>query len=325
MPISRRLALASTLASAATAAGAQTADAWPSWPIRLVVPFPPGGSTDVVGRFIAERLQAQLGQSVVVDNRGGASGAVGSQAVARMPADGYAFVVSGVGSHGIVPAVNPNPGYDAVKDFTHVGMLGIFHSVLVVHPSFAARTIGEFIAEAKRRPGAIDYATSGNGSSNHLLGELLKLEAGVDIVHVPYRGAGPALQAVLANEVPAMCDSLPSAAPHIRSGSLRALAVSSRQRLASFADVPTFAEAGFPNVVVENWFGIAGPAGLPPAVTQRVSAALAAILTDQATAARLREIGLDPQPMPPQEIERFVTANVAFWADTVRRAKVTAN
>lgn len=325
MPITRRVVLASTLSSMAARAHAQSGDAWPSRPIRLVVPFPPGGSTDVVGRIIAERLQAILGQSVVVDNRGGASGAVGSQAVARMPADGYSFVVSGVGSHGIVPAVNPNPGYDAVKDFTHVGMIGIFHSVLVVHPSFSARTIGEFVAEAQRRPGAIDYATSGNGSSNHLLGELFKLESGIDIVHVPYRGAGPALQAVLANEVPAMCDSLPSAAGHIRAGSLRPIAVSSRQRLATFPDVPTFVEAGYPNVVVENWFGIAGPAGLPLAITERVSAALAAILTDEATAARLRQIGLDPQPMPPAELGRFVAANVAFWADTVRRAKVTSN
>lgn len=320
MHLTRR-SLAGALAIVAGPAWAQL----PARPIRLVVPFPPGGSTDVVGRIVAERLQAKLGQTVVVENRGGASGAVGSQAVARMPPDGLSLVVSGVGSHGIVPAVNPNAGYDALRDFTHVGMLGMFHSVLVVHPSFPARDLGGFLAEARQRPGAINYATSGNGSSNHLLGELLRLEAGVEIVHVPYRGAGPALQAVLANEVPAMCDSLPSATPHIRAGSLRALAVSSRQRLPAFPDVPTFVELGLPNVVVENWFGISGPAGLPQPVVARLSAALSEVLTEPATATRLGEMGLDARPMPPAEFEGFVERNLAFWADAVRRAKVTSD
>ena len=322
MPLTRRAALAA--AALATPALAQ-APSWPSRPVRLVVPFPPGGSTDVVGRLVAERLQAALGQSVVVENRGGASGAVGSQAVARMPPDGHALVVSGVGSHGIVPAVVASPGYDALRDFTHIGILGLFHSALVVHPAFPAPDLPAFLEEARRRPGAVNYATSGNGSSNHLLGELLKLEARVDIVHVPYRGAGPALQAVLANEVPAMCDSLPSVVPHIRAGALRPLAVSARGRLPSLPDLPTFAELGFPRIVVENWFGLAGPAGLPPEVTDRLSRALAEVLVQPELAARFREIGFEPQARDPAAAAAFVAENLAFWADAVRRSGVTAN
>jgi tripartite-type tricarboxylate transporter receptor subunit TctC len=322
MRIARRALLAAPLALAAPALAQP---AFPNRPIRLVVPFPPGGSTDVVGRIVAERLQAELGQPVAVDNRGGASGALGSAQLARMAADGYALLVSGVGSHGIVPAVNANPGYDSMRDFTHIGMIGLFHSVLVVHPSFPARDLAGFVAEARRRPGAINYATSGNGSSNHLLGELLRLEAQAEIVHVPYRGAGPALQAVIANEVPAMFDSLPSAAPQIRGGTLRALAISARARLPALPDLPTFVEQGFPSLVVENWFGLSGPAGLPAPIAARLAAALGVVLRDPATVARLAELGLEAQPMEPAPFERFVAQNLAFWADAVTRAKVTAN
>lgn len=320
MKMTRRAAIAAALA---TPGLAMAQGAYPNRTIRLVVPFPPGGSTDVVGRLAAERLQSVLGQSVVVENRGGASGGVGSQAVARMAADGYSLVVSGVGSHGIVPAVVANPGYDALRDFTHVGMLGLFHSVLVVHPSFTARDLAGFIAEAKRRPGQVNYATSGNGSSNHLMGELIKLEAGVDIVHVPYRGAGPALQAVLANEVPAMCDSLPSAAPHIRAGTLRALAISARTRLPTMPEIPTFVESGLPRVIVENWFGVAGPTGMPAEATARLSRAMADALSQPELVARFREIGFEPQIMDPAATTRFVEENIAFWADAVKRAGVT--
>jgi tripartite-type tricarboxylate transporter receptor subunit TctC len=274
---------------------------------------------------VAERLQAALGQAVVVENRGGASGGIGSQAVARMAADGYSLVLSSVGSHGIVPAVVANPGYDAMRDFTHVGTIGVFHSVLVVNAAFPARDLAAFIAEAKRRPGALNYATSGNGSSNHLMGEMIKSEAGIDIVHVPYRGAGPALQAVIGGEVPAMCDSLPSAAPHIRAGTLRAIAVSARTRLASMPDVPTFIEAGLPKVVVENWFGVSGPAGLPAPVTDRLAATLAAVLAQPELAGKLRDLGVETQVMTPAATTAFVRENLAFWADAVKRAGITPN
>jgi tripartite-type tricarboxylate transporter receptor subunit TctC len=320
-----KLARRTLLATLALPAIARAQGAYPNRTIRLVVPFPPGGSTDVVGRLAAERLQATLGQTVVVENRGGASGGVGSQAVARMAADGYSLVVSGVGSHGIVPAVVANPGYDALRDFTHVGMLGLFNSVLVVHPSFPARDFAGFVAEARRRPGALNYATSGNGSSNHILGELIKHEARVDIVHVPYRGAGPALQAVLGNEVPAMCDSLPSAAPHIAAGSLRPLAVSARQRLASMPDVPTFVELGLPKIIIENWFGIAGPAGMPAEATARLSRALSEMLVQPELVARFRAIGFEPLVQDPATHTAFVEENLRFWAEAVRATGVTAN
>lgn len=322
MTITRRAAIGAAF-TLPFAAAAQ--DNWPSRTIRLVVPYPPGGSTDLIGRLVAERLQAALGQAVVVENRGGASGGIGSQAVARMAADGYSLVLSSVGSHGIVPAVVANPGYDAMRDFTHVGTIGVFHSVLVVNPAFPARDLAAFIAEAKRRPGALNYATSGNGSSNHLMGEMIKSEAGIDIVHVPYRGAGPALQAVIGGEVPAMCDSLPSAAPHIRAGTLRAIAVSARTRLASMPDVPTFIEAGLPKVVVENWFGVSGPAGLPAPVTDRLAATLAAVLAQPELAGKLRDLGVETQVMTPAATTAFVRENLAFWADAVKRAGITPN
>jgi tripartite-type tricarboxylate transporter receptor subunit TctC len=324
MSITRRIALAAVTALAAPSLG-RAQGAWPNRTIRLVVPFPPGGSTDVVGRLVAERLQAALGQNVVVENRGGASGAVGSAAVARMPADGYALVVSGVGSHGIVPAVVANPGYDALRDFTHVGMLGLFNSVLVVNPSFPAQDLAGFLAEARRRPGALNYATSGNGSSNHLLGEVLKSEAQVDITHVPYRGAGPALQAVLANEVPAMFDSLPSAAPQIAAGTLRPLAISARRRLPSLPNLPTFVEQGYPRVIVENWFGIAGPAGMPAEATERLSRVMAEILAQPVLIERFQAVGFAPEIMDPAATTAFVVENLAFWADAVKRAGITAN
>ncbi len=326
MTITRRVALtAASLASALTPFAARAQGAFPNRTLRLVVPFPPGGSTDLTGRLVAEKLQAALGQPVVVENRGGASGGIGSQAVSRMAPDGYSLVVSSVGSHGIVPAVVANPGYDAMRDFTHIGMLGVFHSVLVVHPAFPARDLAGFIAEAKRRPGALNYATSGIGSSNHLMGEVMKAEAGIDIVHVPYRGAGPALQAVIAGEVPAMCDSLPSAAPHIRAGLLRAIAVTSRTRLASMPDVPTFIESGMPKVVVENWFGLAGPAGMPAAVTERLNRALAEALAQPDLLGKYRDLGLESQVLDVPAMTSFVEENLAFWASAVRSAGITAS
>jgi tripartite-type tricarboxylate transporter receptor subunit TctC len=322
MSITRRGALAAALV-VASAAHAQ--DAFPSRPVRLVVPFPPGGSTDVVGRLVAQGLAEKLGQPVVVENRAGNAGIVGSNTVKMAPADGYTLVMSNIGSQGIGPFVYPQMPYDTMRDFAHIGLMGTYYNVLVVNPNFPARTLAELVAEARRRPGAVNFATSGNGSSNHLLGELLKLEAGVDMVHVPYRGAGPALTATIGGEVPAMFDSIPSATAHVRAGTLRAIAVSSPQRLPYLLDVPTFAEAGFPRLVASNWFGLSAPAGTPPAVIERLSRALKDALEMPAVSGRLAEIGFDIVPMDPPAFTRFVADNLAFWGDIVKRANVAAN
>ena len=321
--VSRRAVLAGAIALLARPALSQ--DAYPSRPIRLVVPFPPGGSTDVVGRLVAQELQERLGQAVVVDNRAGNAGIVGSNVVKIAPPDGYMLVMSNIGSQGIGPFVYRQVPYDTMRDFVHIGMMGTFYNVLVVNPAFPARNVAEFVAEAKRRPGAINFATSGNGSSNHLLGELLKLEAGIDIVHVPYRGAGPALTATIGNEVPAMFDSIPSSTAQIRSGMLRALAVSAPQRVPQLPDVPTFAESGLPRLVASNWFGLSAPAGTPPAAADRLSRALNEAVTTPALVSKLAEIGLSTQQMDPAEFTRFVADQLGFWGDIVRRAGVTAD
>jgi tripartite-type tricarboxylate transporter receptor subunit TctC len=298
---------------------------WPTRPLRLVVPFPPGGSTDVIGRIVANELQARLGQPVVVENRAGASGSIGSAGVSRAVPDGYTLLFSNVASQGVMPALSPQAvGYDPVAGFTHIGMIGIYWSTLLLHPSFPATTLAEFVAEAKRRPGQINFATSGIGSSPHLFVEILKVDAGIELVHVPYRGAGPAMAALLANEVPVMADSLPSATAHIRAGSVRALGVSSAQRVAAFPDLPTFAEQGFPRMAVDNWYGISAPPGLPPPVTERVAEALNAALRNREVAERLRGIGLEPQPMNGEAFRNFIAGMFDLWRETVRVAGVKA-
>jgi tripartite-type tricarboxylate transporter receptor subunit TctC len=323
MIVGRRAALTGAILLLARPAVGQ--DAFPSRPVRLVVPFPPGGSTDVVGRLVAQGLQERLGQPVVVENRAGNAGIIGSNAVKMAAPDGYTLVMSNIGSQGIAPFVYPSVPYDTMRDFVHIGLMGTYYNVLLVNPAFPARTLAEFLAEARRRPGAINFATSGNGSSNHLLGELLKLEAGIDIVHVPYRGAGPALTATIGGEVPAMFDSIPSASAQIRAGNLRPLAVSAPRRLPYLSEVPTFTELGFPRLVASNWFGLSAPAGTPAPIISRLSQALNEALATPALSARLAEVGFDIVPMDPPEFTRFVADQLAFWSDIVRRAGVTAN
>lgn len=325
MTLPRRLLLGSSLALPALHA-ARAQDAFPSRPIRLVVPFPPGGSTDVIGRVIAAELQTRLKQSVVVDNRPGASGTVGSAGVVRAPADGYTLLFSNVASQGVMPALSPqNVTFDPVGDFTHIGMIGVYWATLIVHPSFPARTLAEFIAEAKKRPGEINFASSGIGSSPHLFMEILKLDAGIDIVHVPYRGSGPALSALLANEVPAMADSLPSSTPHIRAGAVRALGVSSGQRVAAFPDLPTFAEQGFPRMAVDNWYGISAPPGLPAPIRETIATALNDALRDPAVGERLRGLGLEPKVMNDDAFRTFIGDMFTLWKDIVKDANIRAD
>jgi tripartite-type tricarboxylate transporter receptor subunit TctC len=314
MRATRRAILAAPLATPALAQ-----DGFPNRPIRLVVPFPPGGSTDVVGRLVAAGLQQHLGQSVIVENRAGAQGGLASAALSRGVPDGYTLLLTNGSSQGILPALAPQAApYDPVAGFTHIGLAGLYWGSLLVNPAFPARTLAEFIAEAKRRPGQINYATSGSGSSPHMFVELLKIEAGIDIVHVSYRGSGPALTAVLANEVPAMGDSLPSATPHIRSGALRPLGVSSAARVPAFPDVPTFAEQGFPRLAVDSWFGVAGPPGMAPAVTARIAQALEATMSDTALAERMAGMGFEAKPMSGEPFKDMVARLYALWAETVR-------
>jgi tripartite-type tricarboxylate transporter receptor subunit TctC len=307
------VALAAVMALIAPAAAA-----WPEKPVRFVIPFPAGGSTDVVGRVVAQALSQELGQQFVVDNRPGASGTLGSDMVAKSAPDGYTLLMSNIGSQGIGPALFSNVKYDTMADFTHIGFIGNFTNVLVANPDSKFKTLAELIAQAKSAPDSLSYATSGNGSSNHFLGELLKHYAGIQMVHIPYKGAGPALNDVLSNQIPLMFDSLPSSAGHIKAKSVRPLAVASAERLKDYPDVPTFKEAGFDKLVIVNWFGVSGPKGLPKEVVDRLSGALAKVLAMPELIEKLESFGVQAEVKSAAGFDAFVSENLAYWRDAVK-------
>lgn len=299
----RRTLLSVSLAALALPGHAQ---AWPSKPIKLVVPYAPGGSTDVVGRVIAEYLGNRLGQNIVVENRPGKGASIGTSQVAKAPPDGYTLLVSNISSFAIAPPLYGDLDYDPVNDFTHITLASFNPSVLVVNPSFPAKTLAEYVAYAKANPDKLAFATSGPGSSNHILGTMLGLKAGIKLVHIPYRGAGPAMQDTMAGNVPSMFDSLPSAAPHIKAGKVRALAVSGSERNPSFPDVPTMKEQGFPDLVSYSWFGLSGPAKLPAPIVERLAAEMQVVLKDPTVVKRWQEIGAESSTMTPAEYTQFV-------------------
>ena len=278
---------------------------WPSKPIRLVVPYAPGGSTDVVGRVMAEYLGRRLGQNIVVENRPGKGASLGTSLVAKAAPDGYTLVVSNISSLAIAPPLYGDLDYDPVKDFTHISLASFNPSVLVVNPSFPAKTLVEYVDYARANPDKLAFATSGPGSSNHILGTMLALKTGTKLVHIPYRGAGPAMQDTIAGNVPSMFDSLPSAAPHIKAGKVRALAVSGEKRNPSFPDVPTMREQGF-DLVSYSWFGLSGPARLPAPIVERLAKEMQVVLKEPDVVKRWQEIGAEASTMTPEEYTQFV-------------------
>lgn len=239
------LGAALTFAAAAIAAPVAHADTYPSKPIRMIVPFPPGGTSDIMGRLIAGKLSEQLGQQVVVENRGGANGNIGSNLVAKAEPDGYTLVLSGVGSHAINQSLYRSITHNVVTDFTHIGMIARGPNTLVVNPAFEAKSLKELVEIAKAKPGALSYASSANGSSNHLSMEMLKVAAGLQITHVPYKGGGPAIADVMAGHVPMMFINFDAALPYVQAGKLRALAMTGTERSSALPDVPTVAETGY--------------------------------------------------------------------------------
>jgi tripartite-type tricarboxylate transporter receptor subunit TctC len=280
-------------------------------PITLIIPFPPGGSTDIVGRIAAEGLSKELGQPFVVDNRGGAGGAIGAKAIAEAAPDGYTLGIATVSTHVVNPVVRGNAlGYDALKDFAYVSQIAAVPNVVSIHPSVPARNMNEFIAYLKANPGKLNFGTPGNGSLGHLIGETFKFAAKVDMVHVPYKGAGPALNDTLAGQVQVLFDNLPSSLPHIQAGKLRALAVASDKRVAALADVPTFAEAGLPLVNDPSWFGLVAPARLPADFAAHVHAALGRALKQPETVKRLEAVAATPIGNTPAQFREVVAASI---------------
>lgn len=329
LPFSRRrfvgLGLSAAAIAAAAPLGAVAQENWPSRPITLVVPFPPGGSVDIMARQYSEPLSRILGVPVVVDNRPGAGGSVATQVVARSKPDGYTLVVSSQSSHLANPLTQPRIGYDPIKDFENIAILGRQPNALIVHSSLPVRTFAEFIAYSKKNPGKLDYGSGGVGSMGQLNVEMFKASTGAVATHIPYRGGSQLITAVLSNEVQFILDNLVIMLPHVKDGKVRALAVASEQRLEQLPDVPTLAELGYPELNLSSWTGIAAPAGTPQPVVQKIYQAVRKAASDPAMQAALRSRGVvPPEDMAPAAFERLMADRLQRYGEVVKRAKISA-
>ncbi|MCD0502250.1 Bug family tripartite tricarboxylate transporter substrate binding protein [Bordetella petrii] len=313
---------AAALTAPLTAGIAHAQDAYPNKPIRLVVPFPPGGTTDIVGRMFADQLTKALGQTVVVENKAGAGGSIGSAQVASAEPDGYTLGIATVSTHGINPAIYHNLPFDAEKDFTPISNLAAVPNVMVINPKVPAKNISDFIALAKKEPGKFAYASAGNGSVSHMMGELFKMASGTDLMHVPYRGVGPALNDTLAGQVDVLYDNLPSSLPHVQAGKLVALAVASPKRVAALPDVPTFAEAGLAPVNDSSWFGLIGPANLPKPVVDKLYDAVVKVSAQPDVVERLANLGASPVANTPADYAKQISAEIAKNKRIAKEANV---
>lgn len=318
----RRTALVGLLAAALAPAAVFAQGAYPSKPITLVIPFPPGGQTDVVGRLIGERLSHRLGQPVVVENKPGVNGSLASDAVARAKPDGYTLVIGGPGTHAINQLVNPNVKYDTRKDFTHIAMLGRVPMLLLASPTLKANTVAEVVALAKAKPDTVNMALTGIGSSSHMTTELFKQAAGITFNTVPYKGDAPAMTDVIGGQADLLFVPATSALAFAQAGKLRPLAVTGEKRLAALPNVPTMAEAGQPRVINYSWTSLAGPAGMPADVVQKLNQASQAILGEPEVIARLATMSNEPTPGTPAQASSFITSEVARWADVVKKGNI---
>jgi tripartite-type tricarboxylate transporter receptor subunit TctC len=300
--------------------GARAADtaAFPAHPVKLVIPFPAGGPLDAVGRAIAQKLTDAWGQSVIVDNRPGAGGNIGADLVAKSPPDGYTVVMGALSTHAVNPSLYPSMPYDAVKDFAPITRVAVTPNVLVVNPALPVHSVQELIAYAKAHPGKLSFGSGSNGSAGHLAGELFKVDAGVDMVHVPYRGAAPAMQALLAGDTQLMFDNLASAMPQVKAGKLRALAVTTAKRSPLVPDLPTMAEAGLKDFDISTWFGLLAPAGTPQPIVAKWNAEVTRILDAPDMRERLALQGAEAAPTTPDEFARYIAAELKKYAPIVK-------
>jgi tripartite-type tricarboxylate transporter receptor subunit TctC len=295
-----------------------SAQAYPAKPVKLIVPFPPGGPTDVVGRFVAGKLTEALGQQFVVENRGGAGGTVGSESVAQSPADGYTLLYGSTSTLAMAPSLYKKLGYDPRKSFAPVSLVSSGPLLIAVNAQVPAQTLAQFIALAKEKPGALNYGSAGNATPPHLAAELFKSLAGVNLTHVPYKGGGPALQAVAGGEVQAIFEGIVTLAPQIKAGRLRALAVTGTARDAALPDVPTVAEAGLPAFQVNFWSGLVAPAGTPAEVVNALNGALRRALAGADARETLVKFGLAPAGNSPAEFARFIDTEIGRWDKVVQ-------
>lgn len=325
MSVLIRLAHSALIAAAAFAAvGAHAQQHWPDKPIRFVVPYPPGGGTDVIARIVQERFQATLGQPIIIENRGGAAGSLGTDVVAKAPSDGYTVLFT-LSSHTINPSIYPKLPFNTVKDFEPIGTVASLPQILVANPQLPVANVAELIALAKAKPDTLAFASVGNGSPGHLAGELFKLRTGTKMTHVPYRGGGPAVTDVMGGQVPLLWVSIPAAAQFVKSGKLKALAVSTVKRSAAFPDVPTVQEAGVADFEVDSWYAMFVPAKTPKAIVEKLNHALNTVVREPDIREKLLQQGSEGVGGTPEALGRTVDAELIKWAKLAKEAGIRAD
>lgn len=320
--IDRRMFLAATASLATLPLAAQTAD-WPQKPLTLIVPFTPGGSTDILARLLSQKLGDAIGKSVIVENRPGAGGSIGAEMVARAPADGHTLLMGHIGTLAVNPSLYPKLGYDPLKSFRPVSQIAAVHNLLVVHPSVPATTVKELIAHAKANPGKLTYGTGGNGSAAHIATVALADAAGIDLVHVPYKGTAPAVTDLLAGRISMAFTGAPVLLPHVQAGKLRVLGISGTKRLSTLPDVPTVAEAGgLPGFEASQWYGIVVPAGTPEPVVARLNAEIVKGMGAPENVERLAKEGADVAVNSPDAFATYIGAEIKRWGALIAKAGI---
>ena len=319
--VTGRLLSLSVLLMSATPMVPLMAQDYPTKPIKLIIPYPPGGATDVIGRIVALKMSEALGQQLIVDNRAGATGSIGASAAATAAADGYTLLLGALTSHSINAALQPNLSFDLARDFAPIGVVGQVPLVFVVNPKMPVKTLKELMAYTKANPG-VTYASSGNGSPQHMAGEMFTSMTKLDMLHVPYKGSGPAMTDLVGGQVQSMIETMPAALPHIKAGSLRPLAVALPARSNNLPDVPTAAEAGLPDFIVTSMFGLLAPAKTPPAIIAKLSAALEKILASPDTQARMDAQGVVTGYLNPADSAKRIKAEIDKWTKVAKDGRI---
>ena len=321
--ISRRTLMIAAAVSAPAIARAQTA--WPTKPIRWIVNFPPAGAADIMSRALAEWFGTRLGQPIVVENKPGAGGMLGADIVAKARGDTHIVMISSAASHGIGPVLYRDVPYDPLADFTHIHLVGTFPSVLAVSAASPVTSVKELVELARAKPGEITYGSGGNGTMNHLVGQLLVRETGVQLVHIPYRGSAPAMNDLLGGQISALMESLPTAIGYFNAKRMRPLAVSEAERAPTLPETPTFREAGFPGVVAANWFGFSTPAGIPPELARRWEVEIAAALQSAEIKGHFDRIGIRPGTLGLEGYTVLIRSELARWREVIRAGNIRAD
>ena len=323
--LSRRTLVIAAAATVAAPAIVSAQTGWPGKPIRWIVNFPPAGAADIMSRALAEYFGSKLGQPIVVENKPGAGGMLGADLVAKAKGDTHIVMISSAASHGIGPVLYKDVPYDPLADFTHIHLVGTFPSVLAVNATSPVTSAKQLVEQARAKPGEVTYGSGGNGTMNHLVGQLLAISAGVQLTHIPYRGSAPAMNDLLGGQITSLMESLPTAAGHFGSGRMRPLAVSEAERASTLPDVPTFREAGFTDVVATNWFGFSIPAGIPPEIAKRWETEIAGALASAEIKATFARIGIRPGTVGAEGYTALIKSELPRWREVIKAGNIRAD